>query len=86
MAISTGQMLVGTTPLQIDGTSTSNFRIHIHNMDNTDTLYIGNDDVSITNGLGLTKLDSLELNCYPGETLFVVSPKTGHQISWLKQV
>lgn len=86
MAISTGQLTVGMTPVQIDGTSNSNYKIHIHNMDNTDTLYIGNGDVSITNGLGLSKLDSVELQCYPGESIFVVSPKTGHLISWLKQV
>lgn len=86
MAISTGQMLVGTTPTQVDGTSNSNYRIHIHNMDNTDTLFIGNGDVSITNGLALPKLDSLEMVCYPGESIFIVSPKTGHQVSWLKQV
>ena len=86
MAISTGQITVGTTPVQIDGTSNSNYKIHIHNMDNTDTLYIGNGDVSITNGLGLPKLDSVELQCYPGESIFVVSPKSGHLISWLKQV
>lgn len=86
MTISTGQLAVGTTPVQIDGTSTSNFRLHIHNMDNTDTLFIGNGDVTIANGLGLPKLDSIELECYPGETVFVVSPKSGHNISWLKQV
>lgn len=86
MAISTGQLTVGTTPLQIDGTSNSSFKIHIHNLDNTDTLFIGNGDVSTSNGLGLPKLDSIELNCYPGETIWVVSPKSGHLISWLKQV
>lgn len=86
MAISTGQLTVGTTPVQIDGTSNSNFKIHIHNLDNTDTLFIGNGDVSTTNGMGLPKLDSLELNCYPGESIWVVSPKSGHLISWLKQV
>jgi hypothetical protein len=86
VAITTGQILVGTTPTQIDGTSNSNFKIHIHNLDNTDTLYIGNGDVTVSDGLGLPKLDSLELNCYPGESIWVVSPKAGHLVSWLKQV
>lgn len=86
MGISTGQMTVGTTPLQIDGTSTSNFKLHIHNLDNTDTLFIGNGDVSITNGLGVQKLESVKLECYPGDSVWVVSPKAGHLISWLKQV
>lgn len=84
--ITSGQVTVGTTPVQIDGTSVSNFKLHIHNMDNTDTLYIGGPDVTINNGLGLVKLDSIELECYPSETVFVVAAKAGHLISYLKQV
>ena len=84
--ITTGQLTVGTTPQQIDGTSVSNFKLHIHNLDNTDTLYIGGPDVTITNGLGLPKLDSIELECYPLESIWVVSSKVGHIISYLKQV
>lgn len=86
MAITTGQMTVGTVATQIDGTSNSNFRLHIHNMDNTDTLFIGGEDVTTSNGLGLPKLDSLELELYPLETVWVVSPKAGHQVSYMKQV
>jgi hypothetical protein len=86
MAITTGQLNVGITAVQIDGTSNSNYKLHIHNMDNTDTLFIGNGNLTTANGLGLPKLDSIELNCYPGETIWVVSPKTGHSVSWLKQV
>lgn len=83
--ITTGQMTVGTTAQQIDGTSVSNFKLHIHNMDNTDTLYVGGADVTISNGLALTKLDSLELECYPLDAVWVVSTKAGHQLSYLKQ-
>ena len=86
MALTTGQLLVGTTPVQIDGTSVSNFRLHIHNMDNTETLFIGGEDVSISNGLSIPKLDSLELLCYPLDAVWVVSTKAGHQVSYLKQV
>lgn len=84
--ISTGQLTVGTVAVQIDGTSNSNFRLHIHNNDNTDTLYVGNENVTVANGLGLPKLDSLELECYPLETVWVVSSKSNHNISYLKQV
>lgn len=84
--ITTGQLTVGTVATQIDGTSNSNFKMHIHNMDNTDTLFIGNQDVTATTGLGLPKLDSLELECYPLETVWVVSNKAGHQVSYMKQV
>lgn len=84
--ITTGQLTVGTVAVQIDGTSANNFKLHIHNMDNTDTLYIGNQDVTVNTGLGLTKLDSLELDCYPLESIWVISPKAGHLVSYLKQV
>jgi hypothetical protein len=84
--ITTGQVTVGTVATQIDGTSVSNFKLHIHNMDNTDTLYIGGEDVTTSNGLGLVKLDSIELECYPSERVFVIATKPGHLISFLRQV
>lgn len=84
--ITTGQLTVGTVATQVDGTSVSNFKLHIHNMDNTDTLYIGGEDVTVSNGLGLQKLDSIELECYPLESVYVVATKTGHLVSYLKQV
>ena len=84
--ITTGQLTVGTVATQVDGTSVSNFKLHIHNMDNTDTLYIGGEDVTVSNGLGLQKLDSIELECYPLESVYVVATKAGHLVSYLKQV
>lgn len=86
MTLSTGQLSVGTTAVQLDGTSNSNWQIHISNDDNTDTLYIGNGDVTSSNGLRLYKLEKMILDMNPGETLHVVSTKAGHSISWLRQV
>lgn len=86
MTLSTGQLTVGTTAVQLDGTSNSNWQIHISNDDNTDTLYIGNGDVTSSNGLRLYKLEKMILDMNPGETLHVVSTKAGHSISWLRQV
>jgi hypothetical protein len=77
---------VGTVAVQLDGTSNSNWQIHISNDDNTDTLYIGNGDVTSSTGLRLYKLEKLVLNMNPGETLHVISTKAGHTISWMKQV
>lgn len=84
--LTTGQMTVGTVASQLDGTSASMWRIHIHNHDSTDALYIGNGDVSPTTGLQVPKLDSIELTMNPGESLHVVSTKAGHVMSYLKQV
>jgi len=85
MAISTGQTTVGTIPIQIDGVSTNPSNLHIHNMDNTKVLFIGNGDVSITNGLGIQKLDSLEITLNPGEALYAISETGSHLVTWLRQ-
>jgi nitrous oxidase accessory protein NosD len=84
--ITTGQITVGTTRVQIDGSSVSDFRLHIHNMDATDTLYIGNEAVTTANGFSLFKQDSVEMQCYAGEQVFAISSKGSHPISFLKQV
>lgn len=84
--ITSGQLTVGTTAVQVDGTYNSIWRMHIHNDDNTDTLYIGGSDVSSSNGMRLQKLDSVELQMNAGDTVWVVSTKAGHAVSWLKQV
>ena len=86
MPITTGQIVVGTTRVAIDGSSVSDWRLHIHNMDNTTALYVGNETVTISNGFRLFKEDSLELQCYPNEHVYVVSSKSNHSVSFLKQV
>lgn len=85
MAVSSGQILVSTTATIIDGISTNPTRLHIHNMDNTKVLFIGNKDVTITTGLGLEKLDSLELIVHPGESIYAISETGTHLVSWLRQ-
>ena len=84
--ITTGQITVGTTRVQIDTSSNSDFRLHIHNMDATDAIYIGNENVTTANGFSLFKQDSIEMQCYANERVFAISSKGSHPISFLKQV
>lgn len=86
MAISSGQLTIGTVATIIDGTFNSNFRLIIHNNDNTDAVYLGNQNVTVNNGLMLDKGVILQLEMNPLESLYAVSTKTGHIISYLKQV
>ena len=86
MAISSGAITVGTVPSIIDGTYNSNFRLMIHNNDNTDAVYLGNSDVSVATGLKLDKGIILQLEMNPLESVYAVSGKTGHIITYLKQV
>ena len=86
MAISSGVITVGTVPSIIDGTYNSNFRLMIHNNDNTDAVYLGNSDVTIANGLKLDKGIIIQLEMNPLDSVYAVSGKAGHVISYLKQV
>ena len=85
MAISSGQVVVGTTAVGIDGASTNPSHLRIHNMDNTKVLFIGDSNVTVANGFALQKLETLELILNAGEAIFAVSDTGSHTISWLRQ-
>jgi len=85
MAITSGQQTIGTTRQLVDGISPNPSRLHIHNMDNTNSIYLGNEGVTTANGLQLVKLDSIELVMNPGESLYAISASGSRSISWLRQ-
>jgi len=86
MAITTNQLTVGTVATIVDGTYNSNFRLIIHNIDNTNDIYLGGSNVTIANGLVLRKEETIQLMMNPLESIYAVSAKAGHTISYLKQV
>lgn len=83
--ISTGVVSIGTAATAIDGVHFNPTRMVLQNNDNTDTLYIGGPDVTTSNGLSLLKLETLQLELEPLEQVYVVSTKTGHSMSFLRQ-
>jgi len=85
MAITSGQLQAGTTRKQIDTSSANPFNLHIHNNEATNAIYVGNSEVTTSNGLRLESKDSLELLMNPGESIFVISTSNNHLITWLKQ-
>ncbi|CAB4141803.1 hypothetical protein UFOVP419_33 [uncultured Caudovirales phage] len=86
MAITTGHTSVGLTATIIDGTSNSDFRLTVHNDDNTAKVYVGGPGVTTANGLGIEKLTTMQIDMYASQELYAVSGKTGHIIHWMKQV
>jgi hypothetical protein len=84
MAITSGQVIVGTTPVELSSSNVSDYRIHIHNNDNQANLYLGGSDVTINNGLVLQKLDSTEIALSPSDSIWAVSSSTNHLVSYLK--
>jgi hypothetical protein len=86
MALFSGTTTVGTAATLIDGVAYNNpVLLHIHNNDNTDAVYIGGPDVTTSNGLKLLKQDSLEITLHQANTIYCVSDKNGHVVSWIAQ-
>ncbi len=86
MAVTSGHITVGLTATIIDGTHNGVFKLTIHNADNTAKVYIGGPNVTVSNGLGIEKLQSLQFQLAPLDSLYAVSDKADHIIHWLKQV
>lgn len=83
--ITNGHVSIGTAATALDGVWQNPSRITIHNLDNTDSCYLGNGTVTTANGLELMKQQTLQFDLAPLEQLYAVSTKTGHVISWLRQ-
>jgi hypothetical protein len=84
MAITTGHVIVGTTAIQLCNSEVSDYRIHIHNQDNQENIYLGGPDVTINNGLVLLKQDSTELSLGPSDAIWAVSSSANHLVTYLK--
>lgn len=90
MAFYSGVTAVGTVATVVDGVlinaaGGNPYRLHIHNIDNTDAVYIGGADVTTTNGFVLDKGVILPLTVAPADRLYAVSTKTGHIVTWLTE-
>ena len=85
MAISTNHVTVTTSRVQIDGSSPNPTRLWIYNAGNDKTIYIGNSDVTTTNGFGLLKLEQLQITLNPGESLYAVTEIGTAEMHWLRQ-
>jgi hypothetical protein len=83
MAISSGQVTVGTTRVQIDGTSTSPFQLTLHNS-GTNSIYLGNSSVTKDDGFNLHTNSTLTISLPPLTTLFAVSASGSHELSWMR--
>lgn len=84
MAISSGTQTIGTTASQIDGASIHWSHFHIRNNESTKTLYIGNSNVTIGNGLLVNGLETVEFDIPPNQHLYMVSSSGDHTVSWLR--
>jgi hypothetical protein len=84
MGITSGQIIVGLTPVVVDGVSTNPYRLVIHNHSNTKALFLGNSNVTPTNGLPLHGEQYLEVIVSPNQQMYIVSDSGEHEVAWLR--
>ena len=84
MAIHTGQLTATTSPQQIDGNFTGWSHIHIRNNENTKSVFIGNLDLTIANGLQLDGNSWVDFDLPPGDSISIVTDTGTTLISWLR--
>ena len=84
MTLEAGQITVGTAATIIPETCIMPWRLEIHNDDNTDDLYVGGVSVTTSTGMRVNKLERLSLELAPLDYVYVVSSKSGHNVSYIK--
>lgn len=90
MAFYSGVTAVGTVATVIDGVlinaaGGNPYRLHIHNIDQTTSVFLGGSDVSTTTGFQVDKGAILALTVSPADRLYAISTKNGHNIGWLTE-
>lgn len=83
MSIINNQVSVGTVATVISTPFPMETHIHVHNVDNTDTVYLGGSAVTTSNGFAILKGETIDLRIPTGDTLYAVSTKSGHMIAIL---
>ena len=83
MPVSNGKIAVGTARVEIPETCVMPFSLQLHNNDNSDAIFVGGSDVTTTNGYQLNKLESIRFDLNPLDTLYAVSTKSGHNLSYV---
>lgn len=83
MGITQNNVQVGTAVVQLNNPQVMPGIVHITNLDNTDTVFVGGSAVTTSSGHGIEKSAHIDLQIYPGQVLYAVSNKTGHNVSWV---
>ena len=83
MPVYQGQVAVGTVAVALNPSRAQPGVIHIVNQDNTDTLYVGSADITTSTGHAIPRGGDVEFLIYASTTIYAISSKTGHSVSWM---
>ena len=81
--IVSGSVAVGTVATKIHSNFSMEGALHVSNLDNTDTVFIGGPNVVINSGHALAKSSSEDFMVPAGDSFYAVSTKTGHSVGFV---
>jgi hypothetical protein len=82
MPITNGAVTVGTATTLITHAGINPGILHISNLDNTDTIFIGSGTVAVNTGHALAKSATEDLQLFPGQSIYAISTKAGHSVAY----
>jgi hypothetical protein len=82
MPINNEAITVGTVATLITHAGVNPGSLHISNLDNTDTIFVGGATVAVNTGHALAKSLSEDFVMYPGQSMYAVSSKAGHAVAY----
>lgn len=77
-----GSITVGTVATFITNAGVMPGQLHVSNLDNTDTIFLGGPAITVNAGHALQKSSSEDFVMYPGSTMYAVSSKAGHAVAF----
>jgi len=83
MPITNASITVGTAATLISHAGVNPGQLHVSNLDNTDTIFVGGATVVVNAGHALPKSASEDFDIYPGQSMYAVSTKNGHSVSFI---
>jgi len=82
--VTNGRQTIGTVATKVDGRTTQNSTLYIHNDDTTKDLFIGSENVTANNGFKIGKLESRAFYLPPLNDLYMISSGASHSVSWIR--
>lgn len=77
-----GAITVGTAATLITHAGINPGELHVSNLDNTDTIFLGDATITVNAGHALGKSSSEDFAMYPGQSMYAVSIKAGHAVAF----
>ncbi len=73
---------VGTVATLISHAGVNPGQLHVSNLDNTDTIFLGGPAITVNAGHALQKSSSEDFVMYPSQSMYAISTKAGHAVAF----